>query len=182
MRTWRAFLLLTPCLALAAHTSDYRQDRAWKRYANPEGQYCLQYPKRWLKEELSEQGITFYTGIKRYSMPTGEIDVTVLSSSDDGAQLVEAHMDGMKRFARAEHIEIWDREKLDLDGTQAMLTKDRYRDPLDKKDWNEEIIVARHDDKLYRLEMVCRDDQVDRFESIFQRVVSSFSFDCGHRR
>jgi hypothetical protein len=139
----------------------------------------MEYPKRWIREAGADgSSMAFYTGLKRYSTPTGEMDITILTTQDDTAELLQAHMDGMKRFARAEHIEILDRRKLTVGGSPAMLTKDQYRDPLEKQDWTEEIIVTRHDNKLYRLEMACRTDQVTRFEVMFSRLVRSFAFSC----
>ncbi len=177
-------MLLAPFIAAAAHApgTSFKQDLSWKRYSDPQSGFCLQYPKRWMRQDMGDgDGVAFSTGVKRYSMPTGEMDVTVLSTPDDSAELLQAHLDGMKRFVRAERIQILDRRKMTVDGNAAMLTKDQYRDALEKADWTEEIIVAKRDDKLYRLEMVCRSDQVARFEQVFGRLVDSFAFGC-HRK
>ena len=182
--TFRRFclLVLLPGSALAAAnlpTPTFKQDLSWTHYVDPQGSYCVEYPKRWVRQDVADGGgIAFSTGIKRYSTPTGEMDVTVAASPDDSAELLQAHLDGMKKFARAEHIEVLDRQQLTIDGNPATLTKDSYNDALEKKDWTEEIVVTRHNDKLYRLEMVCRSDQVSRFEVVFGRLVRSFAFDC----
>lgn len=139
----------------------------------------MEYPKHWIRSDAAgETGIAFSTGEKRYSMPVGEIDVTVLTTPDDSSQLLQAHMEGVKKFVRAEEMQILDSENITVDGTPATLMKDRYRDRLEKQDWTEEIIYARHDDKLYRLEVVSRSDEAARFQLMFGRMVRSFSFEC----
>lgn len=183
MRIRFLWLLALTSVGMAANVrGTFKQDLTWKRYADPVGNYCLEYPKHWIRQELPDgSGVGFSTGAKRYSLPTGEMDVTVLATPDDATDLLQAHLDGMKKFARASDIELLGHETVMLAGSQAMYSKDRYRDSLDKADWTEEIILARHDDKTYRLEMMCRSDQVARFELMFGRMVRSFAFGCNRK-
>jgi hypothetical protein len=44
------------------------------------------------------------------------------------------------------------------------------------------VIFASRGDQVYRLELVCRANQAERFEHVFQRVVDSFSFHCAETR
>jgi hypothetical protein len=177
------------CVAVAcAGSSTEKQDRAWKAYANPQWGYCVSYPARWLKGDAYDgAGIYVKTGLKKFSRAVGEIDIGVIP--DEAAPAVrtapvklvddlETHFDGIKKFERAEGIEILEKREMQLVGDSALFTKDRYYDPQERAKWAEEIIFVRHKGALYRLELECRDDQLARFEPVFQRFVSTFRFDC----
>jgi hypothetical protein len=179
---------LISAAVLCAGSFTEKQDRSWKAYANPQWGYCVSYPSRWLKGDAFDgAGIYVETGSKKYSRPMGEIDIGVLAEEAPPAaratQLklvddLETHFDGLKKFERAEAIEILEKRDMELLGNAALFTKDRYYDPQERARWVEEIIFARHKGALYRLELECRDDQLARFEPVFQMFVSTFRFDC----
>jgi hypothetical protein len=172
---------------LCAAPQPGKQDRRWKPYTNPQWGYCVSYPSHWLKGDAFDgAGIYVETGLKRDSKPLGEIDVGVMAADREPAvatpvglvENLEIHFDGLKKFERAEAIEILEKRELQLAGNSALFTKDRYYDPQDRSTWIEEIIFTQHKDALYRLELECRDDQLERFEPVFQTFVSTFRFDC----
>jgi PsbP len=176
-----ASLLFLACLALTAKPP--KQDLSWKRYTDADQGFCVAYPNRWIREQASDgSGVSFHTGIKRFSLPTGEIDVTATTPGDDPAALLRAHLEGVKKFVHADEIELTEQRSLTLDGTPAMFAKDHYHDPMEKAEWHEEMILASHNGKLYRLEMVCRADELPRFEAMFEHLVQSFEFDCNSKR
>ena len=170
-----------------------KQDRTWKLYTNAQWSYCVSYPSRWLKGDAFDgAGIYVETGVKKYSKPLGAIDVGVLPAEagavaratpvslvpDFFVEDLAAHFDGLKKFERAESIEILEKRQIELVGSSALFTKDRYYDPQERATWIEEIVFAHHNGALYRLELECRDDQLPRFEPVFQTFVSTFRFDC----
>src|SRR5438132_1321273 len=56
-----------------------RLDRVWKRYLNRSVGFCLSYPGRWRKgDALDGAGFVVATGVKKYSLPIGSMDVTAL--------------------------------------------------------------------------------------------------------
>ncbi len=196
-RGWRIWSVgcfaLSSVLALLANAgSTPKQDHAWKRYYNPQWGYCVSYPSRWLKEEAFEgAGIFVKTGVKKRSMPIGEIDVGVLpdayqpSSGAPQLSLVDnlhAHLDGLKKFERAQQMQVLEQRPMDLSGKSALYTKERYYDPLDRATLVQEIVFVQQKDSLYRLELECNADQVARFEPVFTRLVSTFQFDCSAPR
>lgn len=168
-----------------------KQDRSWKPYENAQWGYCLSYPSRWSKGDAFDgAGIFFATGVKRFSKPLGEIDVGALpvTPADDShpapVSLVadfEAHLNGLKKFERAESVEILENREMQLAGKRALFTKDRYFDPQERATWVDEIIFTERHGAIYRLELECRADQVERFEPVFQMVASTFRFDCERR-
>lgn len=172
---------------LCAAPQPAKQDRTWKPYTNSQWDYCISYPSHWLKGDAFDgAGIYVETGVKRYSKPLGEIDVGVMPAEVESAvatpvSLVEnlqVHFDGLKKFERAEAIEVLEKREMKLAGSSALFTKDRYYDPQERATWIEEIIFTHHKGALYRLELECRDDQLERFEPVFQTFVSTFRFDC----
>ena len=68
----------------------------------------------------------------------------------------------------------------DLNG---VLARNRYFDPQDATPWIDELVVVaqRDNEKVYRLELECRADAVQRFEAVFTRVLNSFHVDCNDR-
>jgi len=176
-------------LLLASAGSTPRQDGAWKRYQNPQWGYCVSYPSRWLKGDAFDgAGIVVKAGIRRRSRAVGEIDIGALSNAAGHpatltlVQDLEGHLDGLKKFERAEQIEVLEKREMQLVGSSALFTKDRYYDPQDRAKWVDEIVFANRNGALYRLELECRADQLARFEPVFTRFVSSFQFDCSGGR
>jgi hypothetical protein len=168
-----------------------KQDRSWKRYYNPQWGYCVSYPSRWLRGDAFEgAGIYLETGVKKHSMPLGEIDIGVLPGHPDTQGLkprlslvdhMQVHLDGLKRFEGAQQMEVLEQREMDLFGNAALFTKQRYYLPLEHGAWVDEIVFAQRRDVLYRLELACRADQLARFEPIFTQFVSTFQFDCAQR-
>ena len=169
-------------LAIAAQAP--KQDRAWKAYENGQWGYCLSYPSRWAKGDAFDgAGIFVATGERRFSRPVGEIDVGALPGGPDGPSLTlvehrDAHLEGLKRFERAVSLEILDQHEMQVAGNRALFTKDRYYDPQERAAWVDEIILTERKNMVYRLELECRADQVERFEPVFQIVIRTFRFDC----
>jgi hypothetical protein len=178
------------CLAaVCAAPVPSKQDRNWKAYTNSQWGFCLSYPSRWLKGDAFDgAGIFVETGLKKYSKPLGEIDVGVISTDEPQAERatpislvenLEIHFNGLKKFERAESIEILEKREMQILDSSALFTKDRYYDPQDRATWVEELVFVHHNGALYRVELECRDDQLPRFEPVFQTLLSTFRFDCG---
>lgn len=164
-----------------------RQDSSWKRYYNPQWGFCVSYPARWRKGDAFDgSGLFVETGIKKFSSPIGEMDVaalpgradSVLQSQVSFVNDVQVHLEGLKKFERAEHMEVLEQRSMNLTGNAALFTKERYYDPLERAKWVDEIIFTQRDNVLFRLELECRGDQLIRFEPVFTRLVSTFTFDC----
>lgn len=185
-----AFLSLFIVPASAGSAS--KQDSAWKRYHNPQWGYCVSYPSRWLKGDAFDgAGIFVEAGVRRRSRPVGEIDVGALPNQSNTVgdplaftliQSLQAHLDGLKKFERAEEMEVLEKRDTQLFGSSALFTKDRYYDPQDRAKWIDEIVFANRNQTLYRLELECRADQLARFEPVFTHVVSTFQFGCTGER
>lgn len=165
-----------------------KQDLVWKRYANPAAGYCVSYPARWYKGDAFEgAGLYVMTGVKKHSRATGEIDIgifrdataataraTPISLKDD----FQVHVDGLKKFERAERMEVLEQRPMEIAGFSGLLTKDQYYDPQDRSNWIEEVLFVHHQEDIYRVELECKADQVNRFEPVFSRLVSTLQFDC----
>jgi hypothetical protein len=183
---WLAFWLL---IGSAGAASPPKQDRSWKQYRNQELGYCVSYPSRWLKGDAFEGG-GFYvaTGLKKHSRPLGEIDVGVLpplsveAPHTAAVSLIEnlqAHLDGLKTFERARNMEVLETRSSQFLGSPALFTKDRYYDPQDRHTWIDEVVFVQRANRLFRLELECAADQIERFEPVFTHLLSSFQFECG---
>ncbi len=169
--------------------STTRQDRSWKRYYNQQWGYCVSYPARWRVGDAFEgAGIFVETGVKKRSNPLGEIDMTALPDHAGNPQpspsstTVQAHLDGLKKFERAQQMELLDQRPMHLFGSSALFAKERYYDPLERAKWVDELIFAQRQNVLYRLELECRADQLTRFEPVFAQLVSTFRFNCTRAR
>lgn len=170
-----------------------RADRAWKRYRNSDLGYCVSYPSRWSRGDAFEgSGIFVETGVHRYSKPTGEIDIGPLTlPGPEDARLkpastqpetldqdLEEHLAGLRKFARAEKMEVLDQHTLTVQGFSALWVKNRYYDPLERSTWMQEVVFVKRNGELYRLELQCPPDQITRFEPVFAYLVNTFEFDC----
>lgn len=182
-----ACLLICVAQAFASGQAP-KQDRSWKPYENAQWGYCVSYPSRWMKGDAFDgAGIFVATGLKRFSKPLGEIDVGALPAASEAdarpasftfVDDLEAHLNGLKKFERAESLEILEKRGMQVAGVPALFTKDRYYDPQERASWIDEIIFTERKGRLYRLELECRADQVERFEPVFQMFVGTFRFDC----
>jgi hypothetical protein len=169
----------------------FKPETSWKLYRNKRWGYCVSYPSRWLKGEAFEgSGMFVETGLKKRSRPVAAIDIGASPNPpEDPAQatpisLIEnfqLHVEGLKKFQRAERLEILEKRAMDLSGNSALFTKDRYFDPLDGATWVDEIVVVNRNETLYTLELECRSDQLARFEPVFSHFVTTFEFDCRRR-
>jgi hypothetical protein len=182
----RAGLLLsTMLLSLNASgaRNPARQDNSWKRYVNKDVGYCVGFPARWVREEAFDgAGMYFETGLRKFSTPIGEMDIAASPAPDQLADIADLHLQGLKKFERAQEMEVLERRQVPFLDTFAMLTKERYFDPQDSHKWVNEILLTRHNKLLYRLELVCRADQLERFDAVFSRFVRTFRFDCNAKR
>ncbi|MGA8026501.1 MAG: hypothetical protein WB992_05105 [Bryobacteraceae bacterium] len=179
----RSFLILLLLAPLANPGSSLKLDRVWKRYRNPRWGFCVSYPARWVKGDAFDgAGIFVEAGLKKRSRPTGEINIAAEPGAFGLVQNVEVHLDGLKKFERAEQVELLEKREIQLLGSSALFAKDRYYDPLDHSRWMDELVFANHKQTLYKLELECPTDQVTRFEPVFTRLVSTFEFDCADDR
>jgi len=189
-------MILFSCLAVlslsaAGNIGVFKPETSWKLYRNKKWGYCVSYPSRWFKGEAFEgSGIFVETGLKKHSRPVGEIDIGALpnNSKDLGqptpislTENFQLHVEGLKRFERAERLEVLEKRPIDLSGNSALFTKDRYFDPQDGATWVDEIVLVERRETLYTLELECRSDQVARFEPVFTHFVSTLQPDCGRR-
>lgn len=180
-------------IAEAVKPHGERSDRAWKRYRNNDLGYCVSYPSRWARGDAFDgSGLFVETGLHRYSKPVGEIDIGPLAlEGPEDARLkttslagesldrdLEEHMDGLRKFARAEKMEILEQRPMKLQGAAALYVKNRYYDPLERSTWMQEVVFVKHSGQLYRLELECKPDQIGRFEAVFAYLVNTFEFDC----
>ena len=184
-----AFSSLLPPMVAAGGIP--KQDRSWKRYYNPSFGYCVSYPSRWLRGEAFDgAGLFIKTGASRFSRPLGAIDFGVLESPPADARLapinlvedLRVHLAGLKKFERAERMEILEQRELKFLGHAALFTRNRYYDPQDRATWAEEILFINRNGTLYRLELACRLDQLARFEPVFLQLMNTFQFDCAAGR
>jgi hypothetical protein len=189
------FLALV-CVTLAASdfglaASALRQDRAWKVYLNRATGFCIGYPSRWSKSETYDgRGLAVATGMKKHSpIPVGSMDVSALAIPGIQVRSASLALDddfdvqlaGLKRFARAEQVEIMERRTFTLAASPSLFVKIRYLDSRDRRLWIDEVIFTRRDGLSYRLELETRADQLQRFEANFAQFVNSFQMNCGSR-
>lgn len=196
MRARRCTILFS-CLAVlslpacAGNIGTIKPETSWKLYRNKQWGYCVSYPSRWFKGEAWEgSGIFVRAGVKKHSRAVGEIDIGAAPNRpNDAGQPIpisltenfELHVEGIKKFERAERLEILEKRPIRLSGNSGLFTKDRYFDPLDGSTWVDEIVLVERDHTLYTLELECRSDQLARFEPVFSQFVSTFQTDCGRR-
>jgi hypothetical protein len=173
--------------AYVATAGSNKADRAWKRYHNASFGYCVNYPSRWSRGDAFDGGGLFVkTGSVDSSRPTGAIDIGPLSFPLEDARMrpvnlsetLEDHLEGLRKFERAERLEVLVKQEIPFLGQPALFTKSRYYDPLDRATWVEEVLFVNHAQTLYRLELECRADQVMRFEPVFLHLLSTFQFEC----
>lgn len=188
--SWFALSSLVAGFAVAGSVP--RQDTAWKRYFNASAGYCVSYPAHWYKADAFDgSGLYVMTGVKKHSRATGEIDIGLFRDAASVAaratniSLVEdfqSHVDGLKKFERAERVEVLEQRPMDVAGNSGLLTKDRYYDPQDRSTWLEEVLFIHRKDDIYRLELECKSEQADRFERVFTQLLGTLQFDCAGAR
>src|SRR3954463_13103403 len=136
-------------------SSVLRQDRAWRGYLNKATGFCISYPSRWYRSETYDgSGLAVTTGLKRHSpIPVGSMDVSALAFT--GTQVLPAtltldddldvQLAGLKKFARAEQVEILEKRTVSLAANPSLFVKIRYLDPRDRRFWIDEVIFARRE-------------------------------------
>jgi hypothetical protein len=164
-------------------------DRSWKRYRNSEYGYCVSYPSRWVRGEAFEgAGLFVETGSKKFSRPVGAIDFEALSSAPKDARMLpvslaeslEDHLVGLQKFERAERMQILEKHEMRVQGSAALFTKHRYYDPQERATWMEEVLFINRNETVYRFEMDCRADQIERFAPVFEYLLGTVQFDCSN--
>ena len=175
---------------MAAKEGTPRQDRAWKIYSDQQSGYCVSYPSRWVKSAgFQSSGLSVTTGVTRYGMPIASLDVSLIPDEQPTlktravslAENYQDHLIGLRRYIKAEQIETLEEKPLAVSGLNALFTRARYYDPLEKSDWIEEIVFTRREGSTYRLELQTKADSWQRFRPIFQHFVDSFQLDCPKR-
>ncbi len=196
MYGWRQTLLcglaFSSLLAAWGHGNtnfEQKLDRSWKHYRNPEYGYCVSIPSRWMKGEAFEgAGLYVESGARKFSRPMGSIDFEAISSAPKDARILpvnladslQDHLTVLKKFERAERMEILEKRDVHLQGSAALFTKDRYYDPQERATWMEEVLFVNRNDTLYRFELDCRADQIERFAAVFEHLVDTVQFDCSN--
>ena len=175
----RALVVLGFATLVAAGPID-KLDSSWKTYRNKQLNYCMSYPSRWVRGEAFDgAGIYFEVGARRSSLPIAEINFAQLEdNSSEAAEYVQLHLDNLRKFQRVESLELIENRSIQLVDGNGLLTKNRYRDPLDGKDWVDEMAVALRGNVLYRFQLECRAKDITRFEPVFTRVVGSLRVGC----
>jgi hypothetical protein len=178
----RTLLIFAACVCLTGSPGVRkmnRMDRAWKGYRNTRFGYCIAYPSRWVREDAFDgAGFWVEAGEKSGWPPLGEMDVRVLGRSGDPVQFLTLHLENLKRFERAQQLEVIRRGRGSVRGAPALFAAERYRDQLDGSEWVDELVLTSLGATLYLLELECRADQLSRFEPIFERFSDSFRFEC----
>jgi len=193
---WRQTLLsglaFSSLLAAWGHGNtnfEDKLDRSWKHYRNPEYGYCVSIPSRWEKGEAFEgAGLYVHSGLRKFSRPVGSIDFEAISRAPQDARILpvnladslQDHLTGLQKFERAERMEILEKRDLHMQGSAALFTKDRYYDPQERATWMEEVLFVNRNETLYRFEVDCRADQIERFAAVFEHLVESVHFDCSN--
>jgi len=194
MYGWRKSLLcglaFSSILAAWGHGNfDQRLDRSWKRYRNDEFGYCVSIPSRWVKGEAFEgAGLYVETGTKKFSRPMGAIDFEAIASGPKDARILpvtlaeslQDHLSGLQKFERAERMEILEKHEMSVQGSAGLFTKHRYYDPQERATWMEEVLFVNRNDTVYRFELDCRFDQIERFAPVFEHLVGTVQFDCSN--
>jgi len=192
MYGWRKALLcglgVSSILAAWGHgTFNQRLDRSWKRYRNSEYGYCVSIPSRWVKGEAFEgAGLYVKTGVERFSRPVGAIDFEAIESAPKDARVLpvsladdlEDHLMGLQKFERAERMEILEKREMSVQGSAALFAKDRYYDPQERATWMEEVLFVNRNATVYRFELDCKPEQIERFAPVFEHLVGTVEFDC----
>jgi hypothetical protein len=183
------FALSSLLAAWGSGDFDQKLDRSWKRYKNNEYGYCVSYPSRWVRGEAFEgAGLFVETGSHKFSRPEGAIDFEALANEQKDARLLpgilaeslQDHLDVLQKFERAERMEILEKRELQVQGSAALFTKHRYYDPQERSTWMEEVLFVNRHDTVYRFEMDCRADQIERFAPVFEYLVGTVQFDCAN--
>ncbi|HEX4773334.1 MAG TPA: hypothetical protein VH351_21050 [Bryobacteraceae bacterium] len=177
-----ALLASAYCISAASFRN---LDSSWKTYSNAKSGFCVEYPAHWVRAAAFEgDGMYVETGVKKFSLPIGEIDVSVVR---DGVVPLEdylkLHIESLQKFERARDVEVLETRAITLHDVSGVLMRNRYFDPQDARPWIDEVAVVtqRDSEKIFRLELECRADSLQRFEAVFTRVLNSFHLDCNER-
>ena len=178
-------------LAVPGWTGSPSESGRWKIYYNSVGQYCISYPTRWIPAEAFEgAGLVLKPGMKMHATSVAEIDVEALPNAraqvnDTAGEILlhelEAHLDGLKMFERAERVKLLEKRDMQFFGAPALFVKDSYYDAQERTAWVDELILAHRAGQLFRLELTSLADALMRYEPVFTRFASTFQFDCPAR-
>src|SRR6516162_151919 len=99
----QCLLALLACAYCISAGSFSKLDSSWKTYSNAKLGFCVEYPAHWVRSSAFEgDGMYVETGVKKFSLPIGEIDISIVR---DGAvplqDYIKLHVENLQKFERA---------------------------------------------------------------------------------
>ena len=127
--------------------------------------------------------------MQKFSRPVGAIDFEAIASAPGDARLLlpvnladslQDHLVGLQKFERAERMEILEKREMSVQGSAALFAKHKYYDPQERATWMEEVLFVNRNATVYRFELDCKSDQIERFAPVFEHLVGTVQFDCAN--
>jgi hypothetical protein len=73
-----------------------------------------------------------------------------------------------------------EKRETSMQGSAALFAKHRYYDPQERATWMEEVLFVDRNRTVYRFELDCRADQIERFAPVFEHLMGTVQFDCAN--
>ena len=187
-RALRAGWLIAMALALASVAASQAAAPAhkavpWKRYCQPNADFCFKYPSSWtmLGEVFDGNGVVVAPAQKEERALWYEITLAMVAPSPEGDeegpglnQIVAQAAAGMREAGQ--NFVTLQRQERTVDHQPAQMLKAQYRDKATGRDWVEELIfIQGPESEIYSVALKCAPQQLARLEPVLKGVLESWT-------
>lgn len=191
MRLWlrRSILVaVVLCLGLAAVCQTTASPPAhkpipWKRYCQPDGGFCFQYPTSWemLGDIFASHGVVIAPTQKQDRALWDEITVAMVVPPPEGDEeglgldgVIQQATSGLRESGQS--FETLQRQQRTVDHKPAQMLKVQYREKSTGHDWIEELVfIEGPDNEIYSVALKCAPQNLARREPVLSGILGSWT-------
>jgi hypothetical protein len=154
-----------------------------KRYCQPDGGFCFQYPSSWemLGETFAGHGVVIAPTQKQDRALWDEITVAMVAPAPQGDEegigldgLIQQATSGLRETGQS--FETLQRQQRTVDHKPAQLLKVQYREKSTGHDWIEEMVfIEGPDNEIYSVALKCSPENLARRELVLSGVLESWT-------
>ncbi len=182
LRLCLTMLVLTGILA-GQPSSPARKTAPWKRYCQPEGGFCFNYPNSWsiLGEVYDGNGVAVAPPQKQDRALWDAITVALVLPSPTGDEeptgldgVIERASSGLRE--NGQDFQTLQRQQRTVDHRPAQMLKVRYHEKVNAHDWIEEMIfIEGPEGEIYSVALKCSPQNLVRLEPVLNGVLAGWT-------
>jgi hypothetical protein len=154
-----------------------------KRYCQPDGGFCFQYPSSWemLGDVFGGHGVVIAPTQKQDRALWDEITVAMVAPAPEGDEegvgldgIIQQATTGLRDGGQT--FQTLQRQQRTVDNKPAQMLKVQYQDKSTGHDWIEELVfIEGPDSEIYSIALKCAPENLARREPVLNGVLVSWS-------